>query len=98
MNKLVTGTFVVVFALTAGQAIAQTTPAPTPAPAAKPAASAVDPAVEAKFKSADKNGSGVLEGAELDAFKTNLSKIDTDKDGKVSPVEFAAAAKAGLIK
>jgi len=91
MNKLVTGTFVVL-ALAAGQAIAQTTPAPTQAPAA------ADAAVDAKFKAADKNGSGSLEGVEVDAFKTNLTKIDSDKDGKVSRAEFAAATKAGLIK
>jgi hypothetical protein len=52
----------------------------------------------AKFKTADKNANGSLDGAELDAYKTNMTKIDTDKDGKISQVEFVAATKAGHIK
>jgi EF hand len=88
MKKLVTGTFLAL-AMVAGPALAQTTP---------PAAPAADPAVETKFKTADKNGNGTLEGAEVDAYKANLAKIDTNKDGKVSRDEFATAAKAGLIK
>ena len=59
---------------------------------------APDAAVEAKFKAADKNSNGTLEGAEVDAFKANLTKIDTNKDGKVTRDEFAAATKAGTIK
>ena len=31
-------------------------------------------------------------------YKANMAKIDTDKDGKISQVEFVAASKAGLIK
>lgn len=83
--KLITGTFLAL-AFVAGPAVAQTTTA------------APDAAVEAKFKAADKNGSGTLEGAEVDAYKANMTKIDTNKDGKVSREEFAAATKAGVIK
>ena len=72
-----------------GAAFAQATP---------PAAPAADAAVVAKFKTADKNANGSLDGAELDAYKTNMTKIDTDKDGKISQVEFVAATKAGHIK
>jgi len=57
-----------------------------------------DAAGEAKFKSADKNNSGALEGAELDAHKTVLAQVDTDKDGKLSRSEFLAGVKAGHIK
>jgi EF hand len=87
MMKFVTGTLLAL-AIAAGPALAQTTP---PAPGA-------DPAVEAKFKAADKNSNGTLEGAEVDAYKANLTKIDTNKDGKVTRDEFAAASKAGVIK
>ena len=88
MNKTLTGTFVAL-AIAAGPALAQTTP---------PAAPAVDAAVDAKFKAADKNNNGSLDGAEVDAYKANLTKIDADKDGKISRAEFAAATKSGLIK
>jgi hypothetical protein len=57
-----------------------------------------EPAVEAKFETADKNSSGTLEGAEVDAYKAAMAQIDTNKDGKVSREEFAAAVKAGTIK
>jgi hypothetical protein len=86
MQKLITGTFLAL-AIVSGPALAQTTPTP-----------AVDAAVEAKFKAADKNNSGALEGAEIDAFKASLTQIDTNKDGKVSRDEFAAATKSGVIK
>lgn len=82
-------TTAVALALTSGSAFAQATP---------PAAPAADAAVVAKFKSADKNSNGALDGAELDAYKTNMTKIDTDKDGKISQVEFVSASKAGHIK
>ncbi len=72
-----------------GAAFAQATP---------PKAPTADPAVEVKFKAADKNSNNVLDGAELDAFKANLTAIDSDKDGKISNIEFAAAVKAGHIK
>jgi len=86
--KLVTGTFLALV-LATGSAFAQATP---------PKAPAVDAAVDAKFKSADKNGNGSLEGAELDAYKADLAKIDTNKDGKITSPEFAAATKSGVIK
>ena len=82
-------TTVVLVALASGTAFAQATP---------PAAPAADAAVVAKFKAVDKNNNGSLEGNELDVYKANMSKIDTDKDGKISQVEFVAATKAGLIK
>jgi hypothetical protein len=88
MIKLVTGSLVAL-ALVAGPALAQTT---------TPASVTAEAAIAAKFKAADKNGNGVLDGAELDAYKANLAKIDTDKDGKISMAEFTAATKSGLIK
>ena len=88
MLKLMTGTFVAL-ALVAGSALAQTT---------TPVAATADAAIAAKFKAADKNGNGSLDGAELDAYKANLAKIDTDKDGKISMAEFTAASKSGLVK
>ena len=90
MMKLVTGTFLAL-ALVAGPALAQTT---------KPTTAAVtgEAAVAAKFKAADKNGNGSLDGAELDAYKADLAKIDTDKDGKISLAEFQAASKSGVVK
>ena len=99
MQKLLASAFLAL-TVASGSAFAQA-PAPTPAPAVKaPAAPVVtlDAATEAKFKAVDKDNSGVLEGAELTAYKADLAKIDTDKDGKVSRGEFAAAVKAGIIK
>lgn len=66
-------------------AAAQTTPTP--------AATA-----EAKFKAADKDNSGILDGAELEAFRSVLTQVDTNKDGKISRAEFMAGASAGHIK
>ncbi len=87
--------------LAAGPAIAQTPAPSSPAPAAPsttPAqAKPADPA-ETKFMTADKNKSGSLEGTELDTYKADMAKIDTNKDGKVSKEEFIAASKAGVIK
>jgi hypothetical protein len=88
MMKLVTGT-VLAAAVASSAALAQSTPPAAPAPNA---------AAEAKFKAADKNGNGTLDGAEVDAFKTNLARIDANKDGKISRDEFAAASKAGTVK
>jgi hypothetical protein len=86
--KLFAATLVAV-ALASGSALAQATP---------PAAPAADAAVVAKFKAADKNNNGSLDGAELDAHKANMAKIDTDKDGKISQAEFVTATKAAHIK
>lgn len=85
--------------LFSGAAFAQA-PAPGGAPGAAPSAPAAktaDPS-EAKFMTADKDKSGSLEGAELDTYKADLTKIDTNKDGKISKDEFAAAMKAGVVK
>ena len=35
----------------------------------------------------DKDNSGFVDGAELATFKTDLPKIDTDKDGKLDLTE-----------
>ena len=86
MQKLITGSLLAL-ALASGQALAQATP-----PAAANAA------VEAKFKAADKNTNGMLEGAELDVYKSTMVQADSNKDGKISRDEFVAATKAGHIK
>ena len=86
--KLFTTTAVALI-VASGAAFAQTTPPATPV---------ADAAVVAKFKATDKNANGSLDGAELDAHKANMAKIDTDKDGKISQAEFVAATKAGHIK
>jgi opacity protein-like surface antigen len=74
---------------------AQTTNQPSGAPPSATAPSAAD---EAKFKAADKNGNGALEGTETDAFKANMTRIDSNKDGKVTREEFLAAARSGVIR
>lgn len=80
--------------LTTGTSFAQATAPSAPATAPKTG----DAAIEAKFVTADKNKSGQLDGAELDAMKADLAKIDSNKDGKVSKEEYLAATKAGVIK
>lgn len=79
-----------------GSASSATTTPPTTTQAAAPAAG--DAAIEAKFKALDKDNGGTLEGAETAALKDVLAKVDTNKDGKVSKLEFAAAVKAGVVK
>jgi len=100
MNKLAAASILAIAFATSGAAWAQTT-APT-APATTPSATApavtMDAATEAKFKAADKSGKGVIEGADVAPYKAVMDKVDTDKDGKISKAEFAAAAKAGIIK
>jgi Ca2+-binding EF-hand superfamily protein len=71
-------------------ALAQTKPS---APAAT-----TDAAAEAKFKAADKNNNGSLEGAELEAHKAIMVQVDKNKDGKLSRAEFMSGVKAGQIK
>jgi hypothetical protein len=61
-------------------------------------APAGDAAAETKFKAADKNNNGSLDGAELDPHRGVLAQVDTDKDGKISRAEFLAGSKAGHIK
>jgi hypothetical protein len=67
-------------------------------PQTKTPAPASDATAEAKFKAADKNSNGNLEGADLDAHKAVMAQVDTNKDGKLSQAEFVAGAKAGHIK
>jgi EF hand len=67
-------------------------------PAVDAKSKTVDPAVEAKFEAVDEDNSGSLEGAEVEAYKPAMVQIDTDKDGKISREEFAAAVTAGTIK
>ncbi|HWE16587.1 MAG TPA: hypothetical protein VG758_05300 [Hyphomicrobiaceae bacterium] len=67
-------------------------------PAAYAQTTAPSPADEAKFKAADKNSNGALEGGETDAYKANMTQIDTNKDGKLTREEFFAALKSGLIR
>jgi EF hand len=103
MKKLTAASILALTLAAAGSAWAQTSPTTPPAtPSAPPAATApavtMDPAVEAKFKAADKSGTGFIEGAALEPYKPMMDKIDTNKDGKISRAEFAAAAKAGVIK
>jgi hypothetical protein len=95
MQKLLASTVIAV-TLASASAFAQ---APAKAPTA-PAAPAVtlDQAGETKFKAVDKDNSGVLEATETTAYKADMAKIDTDKDGKVSKAEFASALKNGIIK
>jgi hypothetical protein len=59
---------------------------------------AMDPQAEAKFKTADKDGNGTLDGAELAPFRGQLAGLDKDRDGKISREEFAEGLKAGLIR
>jgi hypothetical protein len=67
-------------------------------PAVDAKSKTVNPAVEAKFEAVDEDNSGSLEGAEVEAYEPGMVQIDTDKDGKISPEEFAAAVTAGTIK
>jgi hypothetical protein len=107
MKKFTAASILVLSLATAGSVFAQTTaPAPmtpsTPPAATAPSATApavtMDAAAEAKFKAADKAGKGMIEGAALEPFKPVMDKVDTDKDGKISRAEYAAATKSGIIK
>lgn len=63
-----------------------------PAPASKEKAT-----VETAFQRADANGDGKLskeESARLPAISAKFVQLDTDKDGSLSPAEFAVGAKA----
>jgi hypothetical protein len=64
----------------------------------QPSDSTPSAADDARFKAADKNSNGTLEGTETDPFKANMTKIDTNRDGKVTREEFLAASKSGIIK
>ena len=47
---------------------------------------------------ADVNHKGVLEGKELDKFRSVLNTVDTNKDGKISQSEFMTACQKGELK
>jgi opacity protein-like surface antigen len=51
-----------------------------------------------KWKRADVSNKGVLEGKELDKFRSVLNTVDTNKDGKISQSEFMAACQKGELK
>ncbi len=99
MKKALSASLLALALATSGHAIAQTTPAAQPAasPSASAAPVVLDPAAEAKFKAADPKATGFIEGAALKPYEPVMKEIDTDKDGKISRAEFAAAVKAGII-
>ena len=76
-------------AIAGGQAWAQQQPKAPPAKAA--------PDCAAMWTAADVNKDGNLDGDELKAYTTVLSTIDTNKDGKLSKVEFETACKANRL-
>ena len=47
---------------------------------------------------ADVNHKGVLEGKQLDKFRSVLNTVDTNKDGKISRSEFMTACQKGELK
>ena len=79
-------------------ALAPAVHAQTKQPSGSPPSASTPSADEAKFKAADKNGNGALEGTETDAYKANMTQIDANKDGRVTREEFLAAAKSGVIR
>jgi Ca2+-binding EF-hand superfamily protein len=50
------------------------------------------------WKRADIGNTGVLEGKELDKFRSVLNTVDTNKDGKISQSEFMTACEKGELK
>jgi hypothetical protein len=50
------------------------------------------------WKRADIGNKGVLEGKELDKFRSVLNTVDTNKDGKISQSEFMTACEKGELK
>ena len=79
-----------VVSLAAGPVAAQTTTTP-PKTAAKPDCSVL-------WKGADKNSDANLAGTEADKYKAVMTKVDTNKDGKISQTEFTSACQRGDIK
>jgi len=47
---------------------------------------------------ADVNHKGILDGKELDKFRSVLNTVDTNKDGKISQSEFMTACQKGELK
>ena len=82
-------------ALLAGTAFAVNAQTATKAPA-EPAAKS-NAAVEMSFAGADKNNDGKLskdEAASIPGLAAQFDKLDKDKDGFLSPMEFSAATPA----
>jgi len=50
------------------------------------------------WKRADVNHKGVLDGKELDKFRSLLNTVDANKDGKISRSEFMTACQKGKLK
>jgi hypothetical protein len=99
MTKSLSASLLALLLTIGGPTFAQTpSAAPGGAPPASTAPVQMDPAVEAKFKAADPKGTGFIEGAALKPFEPMMKDIDTEGEGRISRVEFAAAVKAGIIK
>jgi len=45
------------------------------------------------WQRADVSNKGILEGKELDKFRSVLNRVDTNKDGKISQSEFMIACR-----
>jgi hypothetical protein len=50
------------------------------------------------WNKADVNHKGILDGKELDRFRSVLNTVDTNKDGKISQSEFMTACQKGELK
>jgi hypothetical protein len=50
------------------------------------------------WKRADMGNKGILEGKELDKFRSILTAVDTNKDGKISQSEFMTACQKGELR
>jgi hypothetical protein len=50
------------------------------------------------WKRADVASKGILEGNQLDKFRSVLNTVDTNKDGKISQSEFMTACSKGELK
>jgi hypothetical protein len=52
----------------------------------------------AMWKKADANSDGNLTEKELDKFRTVLTTVDANKDGKISQSEFTGSCQKGQLK
>jgi len=50
------------------------------------------------WKRADVGNKGILEGKELDKFRSVLTAVDTNRDGKISQNEFMTACQKGELR
>jgi Ca2+-binding EF-hand superfamily protein len=69
---------------------------PVPVPAIKPAAAALpkrDPKGPAWFRAMDRNGDGFVSAAEFRGPPEQFTRLDTDKDGRISVSEAEAAGR-----